>query len=394
MKKNIIIVGGGMVNKGAQAMSFIAISELKKRFPGHTIYLYSPSDISNTTIKFSNYNFKFLGWFPLKFAKCYKNSFWRTLIKLRNKSEFLEFDSVYSHTDFIIDISGYALGSNWNDKICNDYLDMLEIAYFLNIPIYLMSQSFGPFDFSTQRNNLNERIKKLLPTAKVICAREQEGFDALKKHYNLDNVILAPDIVLNNKGINLESIFKTIPEIKVPDVKINSVAVIPNNRNFEVGDPKQAMDVYINIVSALLEKNKTVYILYHSNVDLKICQLIKDKFSDNDNVILLEQDFGCLEFNEIIKKFDFAVASRFHSIVHSYKNGIPCITVGWSQKYLNLLREFEQDKYMFDIRNNIERNDIVNAIDRIDQNRNNESNVILNNLPKFQGKNVFDIIER
>ena len=37
--KNIIIAGGGLVNKGAQAMTLITICELKKRFPDHRIML-------------------------------------------------------------------------------------------------------------------------------------------------------------------------------------------------------------------------------------------------------------------------------------------------------------------------------------------------------------------
>ena len=39
--RNIIITGGELFNKGAQAMTFVTVNELKKRFPDHQIYLLS-----------------------------------------------------------------------------------------------------------------------------------------------------------------------------------------------------------------------------------------------------------------------------------------------------------------------------------------------------------------
>jgi len=196
--KNIIITGGGMVNKGAQAMTLIAVHELRVRFPEHRIFLYSPVDLANKKLDKSQFAFDFTGWYPMKFAHCQRNPLQRAIILLRSRSELLEAEAIYRNTDFIVDISGYALGSNWSDKICNDFLDILEFTQGFNIPVYLMPQSFGPFDFGADRKVLNDRIKKLLPTAKVIFAREQEGYDALVNTYGLTNVRLATDLVLDN----------------------------------------------------------------------------------------------------------------------------------------------------------------------------------------------------
>ncbi len=40
--KNIIITGGELFNKGAQSMLFIAIDNIKKRFPNHQVLVMSP----------------------------------------------------------------------------------------------------------------------------------------------------------------------------------------------------------------------------------------------------------------------------------------------------------------------------------------------------------------
>lgn len=36
---NVVITGGNLKNKGAQAMTFITVDEIRRRFPKETIYL-------------------------------------------------------------------------------------------------------------------------------------------------------------------------------------------------------------------------------------------------------------------------------------------------------------------------------------------------------------------
>ena len=67
--KNIIITGGELHNKGAQAMTFVTVIELKKRFPDHQIYLLSELDLNRPKDEKKKYAFEFTGWYPILFAK-------------------------------------------------------------------------------------------------------------------------------------------------------------------------------------------------------------------------------------------------------------------------------------------------------------------------------------
>ena len=390
--RNIIITGGGMVNKGAQAMTLIAVHELRERFPDHRIYLYSPVDLADSSLDKSKFTFNFLGWYPLKFAHCQHNPVQRGIILLRSRSELLEAEAIYRNTDFIVDVSGYALGANWSDKICNDYLDILEFAQAFGIPVYLMPQSFGPFDFGEERQALNARIQRLLPTAKVIFAREQEGYDALVNTYGLKNVRPAHDLVLGNKGIDLANIFVSAPTFDLPEIKPNSVAVIPNSMNSSVSSQEAVLELYANAINTLLSHGKTVYLLSHSSMDSALCGELKEAFSSNGNVVLLAQDFSCLEFNALVKKFDYLIASRFHSIVHAFKNGVPCIALGWATKYHDLLKLFDQEQYILDVRDKIGTDQIAAAIEQIDAHYPDEAEKIQKGLAAVQKQNVFDVL--
>ena len=390
--KNIIITGGELFNKGAQAMTFVAVNEIRKRFPNHKIYLLSEMDLDRPACERENYNFDFTGWYPVKFAKSQHNPLLRLVCKLRNGNELADAEIVYRNCDMLIDISGYALGSNWDASNNNRYLNHLEFAHAFGIPVYLMSQSFGPFDFGPEHPGIDKRCRRLLPACKAILAREKEGYDALVNTYGLTNVRLAPDLVLNNTGISLKNIFKEIPECNLPEIAPESIAIIPNGRNLSVGNSEEVLKLYETAVHKGLEQGKNVYLLHHATSDATICEMLKERFEGNEKVVLLSQEFSCLEFNELVKGFDYLVASRFHSIVHAYKNGIPCVILGWAKKYEDLSLQFGQDEYLLDVRESVGASDLCAVMDRMNLDKELESQKIKASLADVQKENVFDIL--
>ena len=392
--KNIIITGGELFNKGAQAMTFIAVDEMKKRFPDHQILVFSEMDLQRSKEEREQYAFEFMGWYPLKFAKCQSNPVLRMMCLLRNKKELIEAEEIYRNTDLMIDISGYALGSNWGIETCNHYLEHLEFAKAFQIPVYLMPQSFGPFDFSDAAGKeVDRRIAELLPTAKVICAREREGYLALKEHYHLENVILTNDLVVNNRGVNRDNVFCKKVSVKLPDIEDKSVAVIPNQRNFAVADAVEVEAIYLCIIQILLQNGVKVYLISHSDTDMEICKKLKEKVSTNKSVILIDQELSCIEFNEMVRKFQFVVASRFHALVHAFKNKVPCIALGWATKYHDLMKQFGQEQYMLDVRQEISNELLETLIHSMINNREDNSQTISKRLEELQETDVFDVVK-
>ena len=93
-----------------------------------------------------------------------------------------------------------------------------------------------------------------------------------------------------------------------------------------------------------------------------------------------------------MKQFQYLVASRFHSIVHAFKNGIPCIALGWATKYHDLLNLFDQGQYILDVRNDIGEAEMLAIIDRMNARYLEESAKIRKGLAAVQKQNVFDIV--
>ena len=392
--RNIIIAGGGLVNKGAQAMTLISICELKKRFPEHRMVLLTWDASSAAREKHAMYDLELLEVPPLKFSGAARNPASRAFYSLRYRKVFTEADKIYRNTDLFVDISGYALGSNWPSKVCNDYLDGIEHAMAYGISVYLLPQSFGPFDYKDEAGKaIDARTRRLFPKIKKIFAREQEGYDALVSRYGLTNVTLTRDMVLASRIEDYSPALRQMSAFTVPEIPENSMGLIPN---VQVGDngANEPLSVYTAAVRAGLEQGLDVYITYHSSQDRELCAQIKSAFAGDDRVVFLDRDHSCMEFNELVKKFRFVVASRFHAIVHALKNGVPCVALGWATKYMDLMKLFGQERYVFDLRDKISTEEVQLSIAVMKQNCAEEAVKIRQALPALQQENIFDTIKK
>ena len=387
-KPNIIIVGGGLFNKGAQAMTFTAIDQIKRRFPDKKIYLFSSNDFNLEETKKRKYNFSIFPWDLItRFRLASGTKLFKKASHYSIKEQ--ELKEIIKNSEAFIDISGYALSSQFGLLSSFNYLLNIIISKKHNIPYYIFPQSLGPFNyFFLSKPIIMPLIKHYLKYPEKIYARETEGFDFVNKFNN--NVEHSMDIVLQTRDYELFNIYKEKIEFKNIKIDSNSVGIIPNLRVIERVDKEKIFAIYKSVIRTLLEYKKTVYILRHSYEDLEICQKIKSFFNDKENVKLIHYDLNSIELENLIKQFDFVIASRYHSIIHSYKNGIPAIGIGWAVKYYELLDKFGQLTYFYDSIKNLNIENIKTGLKQMIYNHNQEKEKILNKFNILSQNNIFD----
>lgn len=402
--KKFMITGANFDNKGAQAMLFVTVSELRKRYSDCKIFLATGEELNTSDYMFEAIRYKYrLKKIALGGSTGIKElivsllaDFVKIIIRYpETKGGYFTLKKLLPQINLIIDISGFSLGDKWNMPGQEEYLDNIRLAKKYNVKMVLMPQSFGPFNYSGSMQILNSEIKELLQYPYVVFAREEEGERLLKKHYNLKNVRRSPDIVLQNKKIDYDKVFKSKPVLNIPDcISRDAVAIIPNMKCFQHGNKNDILNLYEKIIEIILRNSREVYLMRHSKGDLSACRLIKEMFSENNNVHLLENDFSCIEFDELIKQFQFTVVSRFHSAVHSYKNCVPCIILGWAVKYRELAAQLNQEKFAFDITEGaINTGEILEYVCKMIDNYRVEKNKIENRLNDIQHSNCFSILE-
>lgn len=368
LSENIVVFGGNLANKGSQAMLFTAINQLKKKFPNKKIYLFSKTKYDQKYIEKNIYKFDIIAW------------------DFKAKKEFLSLpknkkvERIISNTYFFVDISGYALSSKIGFYTSFNYLLNIIIAKKYSIPYYIFPQSIGPFDYSFAHKIVLYPLMSLyLKYPKKIFVREKEGLKYINK-FTKKNIGESFDIVLQNKKYDLTNIYKKEIHLKKVNIKPSSVAIIPNLKVFERINSVKFYSIYEHLIKILIKEKRLVYLLRHSYEDLEMCEKIKEQFSNNNNVVLITDDFNVIELENIIKQFDFIITSRYHSIIHSYKYGVPALVIGWAVKYHALLEKFGQLNYYFDINNGLNINKIENGLDEIIENYKEESEQITNKM--------------
>ena len=397
---NVMIVGANFDNKGAQSMLFITIDEIKKRFPQSNVFFASTEiwdkSIYNFNEVYYSDNAKHIALNKKRFynqIKCFVKDSIKLIIGRKNLWRSNELSSLCTSLDLIIDVSGFNLGIKWDVYTHEAYFDNIRLARKYNVPMVLMPQSFGPFNYDKNKIFLLDEMKELLTYPKIIFAREHEGYKQLKELFNLRNVVLSTDIVLQNKSVDLNNIYLYYYKKDLPVVSENAVGIIPNQQCFNHGLKEKIFELYKEILIYLSKLGKKVYIFRHSKSDLAICRELFNMCNNSKNIILLEEELSCFEYDQFIKRFDFIICSRYHGIVHGYRNFIPAILLGWSAKYQELARNVGQEKYSFDITDfNFSIENVIEAIDDLNHHMKDEAKIIHQQVDKIQENNCFSFM--
>ncbi|MHC4526827.1 MAG: polysaccharide pyruvyl transferase family protein [Planctomycetota bacterium] len=226
--KNVVILGGDLANKGAQAMTLTVVDQIRRRFPDKDVYLFSTSAFEREDSVKGAYNFGFLPWtssarIKLLFGPLARN-------RGRHSRKYGQIKEVLQGTSFIIDVSGYVLSSQWGLSLSLGYLANILIAKKYSIPFYIFPQSLGPFDYPLmQKLILYPLLRLCLVYPRIIFVREREGLKQVRR-FTKRNVKQSGDVVLQNPGYDVANIYIRDMSLKAFDVKPNSVAIIPNMR--------------------------------------------------------------------------------------------------------------------------------------------------------------------
>lgn len=398
---NVLITGAQFSNKGAQALLFTTVNELRIRYDNVNIY-YVPIDWRYNKTCFDNtHDYRFIFVFDdqyiydeplhkgvLSLVKR-KYSLIKKRTKLNNK-EVRMLSKIWDEMDVLIDVSGYQLSSKFKDSSVSRNMRYFRTASQKGIPVILMPQSFGPFDYKEKTNEMTKKLSESLSEVNLIFAREEEGRQALKSILKDKEIILSPDLVLQSKDVEWRNIYVQRPSLSYRIIKTdNNVCIIPNSQTIRLGNEKEIMEMYKAIIDELLRLGKNVYIFKHS-YDLKLCRKIYSLFEGKQGCYLIEDDMSYLEYEEFVRQFDYIIASRYHAIVCAYKKGIPSLVLGWSVKYPELARHVRQEKYVFDISDSIDIEKIVSHLKLLDDNHEYDKQIINSCVETVQKENCFN----
>ncbi|MFK4005285.1 polysaccharide pyruvyl transferase family protein [Qipengyuania sp. NPDC077563] len=396
--KKFIITGIQMRNKGSQAMFLSLYSGLKERYPDCEVIGFA-----NKYDEPEQYDFQLLPYdYFTRLLYRYRLSsvpvltplitsfagFWRKTDKWNGSVGQME--QALRDADAILDASGYTLGSGWGKGGGRLLLQTVRIARRYGKKIILMPQSFGPFDWGEDDDaEFLAEVKQELSYCTKIYAREIEGYECLKA-LGLRNVELSADMVIR------EAIFPKASDIhpdyvppRMEHPEAGAVGFIINENVFRIGDPDAVLELYAKLLSKLLDDGENVYVLSTSTADFQLVERVLAKVDARDRIGLISGEYSSPELIDIIGQFKYVVASRYHSVVFAYRSGVPAIILGWASKYLDLAAHFQQQDYVFDIRDpGVDR--IIRQIEKMGANHVIEATRIRECLANMQATSVIE----
>lgn len=374
----IVVVGAKMSNKGAQSMVFQIVNEMKTRYPSKKVVAFMNHKTKLIQKMEPIYNFEIAAFQPTDILYLY-GGIQSVAAKMLgvSKKNVTHLREILKNTCLAFDVSGYSLSSNWSGANSIKYLYQIAILKKYNIPTVLMPQSFGPFDYKPLfKQYINRLGKALLTYPAFIFAREDFSYRTVKKQFGLNNVSLSKDMVLLGTEVDKASVLKPGIALRTYHIKNACTAVVPNNKLVEKLSLEKALEIYQNAIDQFLKYERTVYIIQHSEADINLCIKIKEQYQDNSFVILLQENLNCLEYDLLIKQFDYIIASRYHSLVHAYKQNVPCIAIGWSEKYNSLMETLNEGQYMVDAKS-FQKEALISKIALMEKNYSEERKKIM-----------------
>jgi len=387
------IITGGLSNKGLQAMAFDAITRLVELRPDGQIAFFAQDYERVRNIR-DNLRFEVLPWKLLMKLACLGWAgrglafAWGWIFHRDWRGDLERVVTILHQADLAMDISGFALSSQWPFLNSLKYLMHIAVMKRYGIKIYLLPQSFGPFDYNPlAKAILLPLLRKYLRYPARIYAREEEGFKALQR-FSLGNLVRSPDLVLLGKAIDLGQIYKAPPHSQVSRLRIppGSVGIIPNIRVMQHGKAGKLLEIYRSIVSYLLQDGRHVYVLWHSRVDRRAWESLHRRIAPHPRLIFLDLDLDCVEVVELLARFAIVVPARYHASVHAFKAGTPALVFGWSAKYRELMNLLAQEQYLFDVRARINADEVLTALEALLAGRAHEAETIRAGLARLRGE--------
>ncbi|MEO1017163.1 MAG: polysaccharide pyruvyl transferase family protein [Pseudomonadota bacterium] len=312
-KPTVEIVGVWLPNKGAELMAWAVKSELGKRLD-RIRFVRTPQgpDEDQARLDFIPKQLPPRKQPPLRVRLMEHVD----RLNPASNSPIIERDITH-----YIDISGFAYGDFWGLKKAKMRAGTLIET---GRPVYLLPQAFGPFS----ERGLAEVMGQICRRAAMVCARDRQSHEFLKKAAPNDPVRLLPDITF--------SLDFAERQVERPDTDYGCLIVNSMLQRSDTASEAETIALFLKTGEALRAHGIEPMVVVHEPArDSELSQALADQLQTT--LIALDD---ARDLKAFIGGARIAVTGRFHGLVNALSSGVPAFAVGWSHKYQEMLADF------------------------------------------------------
>lgn len=239
-----------------------------------------------------------------------------------------------------LDASGFAYGDQWGETNTKYTADLIEHFKKKGGKTILLPQSLGSFEDA----KVKKHFLRIVENTDLIFARDRSSYEfAQEASGGAEHIKMAPDFTGNLKGIN--SGF---------DLFSRRACIIPNHRmidstNDEIGPAY--LPFLKNAFLIFEELGLKPFVLVHEKVDHVVAMKLQKLLNKDIEVV---QNDHPLVLRDVISKCHIVLSSRFHGLVSTLSQVVPCIGTRWSHKFERLMEEYQCQDYLLSPLDSIE----------------------------------------
>ncbi|MBD2109837.1 polysaccharide pyruvyl transferase family protein [Nodosilinea sp. FACHB-13] len=235
----------------------------------------------------------------------------------------------YPQIDAVLDASGFNYSDQWGLEKTIVMLDLAKRLKKDGKKVILLPQAFGPF----QDQEIRKAFSEVLRYSDLVFARDDISYKYLLEISNSpENIRQAPDFTNLLKGIQPDNLPENIQ---------NRVCVIPNTRMTDKTS-KNVSNSYFHFLESSIKVIRSrgfePLIVVHETCDIELASALQNSFGNSLEVVVEEHP---LRLKGLIGLSYAVVGSRFHGLINSLSQGVPCLATGWSHKYQMLMQDYD-----------------------------------------------------
>lgn len=354
---NILLINQPLGNRGDESAHKALVRTLLKRsedinirvlFVGTTeTYSIQQFAIADERVQYINLHpfLKFSKFGEIALRKPYRKLFWNFHPFMRQiKSHYMWADLVLCAPGGIC-MGGFQY---W------PHIFMLSLAKYYHKPLAYYGRSFGPFPTET---TLNRQFKDI-------------SYEMLHYFSFLSIRDKVTEKLANEIGVSyistVDTAFLDEPKAEVPyEIKRelankNYMVFVPNyllwhpdyDGKFSVDD---LIELYSKMIREVWEYNNNLSIVMLPQTfgngtmkdDVHLFRMIAEKMNDS-RIIVFPDCYGSDIQQQIIRKSQFVIGARYHSIVFAINQNVPFIALSYEHKIAGLLATLDQEDSMID----------------------------------------------
>ena len=289
------------------------------------------------------------------------NRFTRALVRLflpKNRKQALK---IISSCDAAF-VKGGGFLHDYGGTVIEKYkiyflLYHIRLVQSFGIPVYVMPNSYGPFESSYTRRIVGNTLKK----CKLVSSRESISKNCLKEQCKVDSLLsmdLANYLEKDDLACSKE-LFKEKGVLLVPG-KTVGITVRP----YRFPGCKNPEQLYMNYKIAVFEtikwlKNSGFFPILIEHVfatntheqDMICIKEIKEMLGQEDDIpVFSNLELNCKQMKTLYGGIDFLIGTRFHSVIFSATQLKPCIAITYGgNKGEGIMKDMGLSEYCISI---------------------------------------------